>query len=241
MSTGFDRIRASIKETGSLTRSHTMSNRLTRSLLGCSIAAVVMLTGCGRAPIGSTDGPESRVTVRLDEKVRQEPAGGRLFLLIHTSEEPSPREVAGMLFAATAENPKWGRYAPLFGTDVDELHPGGSMVAGNRDFQGYPFNDFSEVPAGDYFAQAVFHLYTEVTRADGHTIEVPMDQWEGQQFHTSPGNLYSEVKKLRIDPARGFDVELTLSEVIPAIEVPSDTGFITSREIRKFSRCFSQL
>ncbi len=198
------------------------SNRLLRHVL----AAAVLVSGCSTALAELASEPEFRIAVRLDDKARLQPTSGRLFVLIHTSNAQTPREVAGMLFAATAENPRFGRYAPLFGTDVDDWQPGATTVVDNDNVEGYPFHDFSEVPAGDYYVQAVFNVYTEVTRADGHTIKVPMDHWDGQQFHISPGNVYSEVKKVRIDPAKGFDVDLTLSGVIPPIEEPADTRFV---------------
>ena len=52
--------------------------------------------------------------------------------------------------------------------------------------------------------QALVNVYTEFHRADGHTIWAHMDQWEGQQFNKSPGNLYSEVHKIHLDPAAGY-------------------------------------
>jgi hypothetical protein len=83
-----------------------------------------------------------------------------------------------------------------------------------------------EVPAGDYYAQALVNVYTEFHRADGHTIWAHMDQWEGQQFNRSPGNLYSEVRKAHLDSAAGYDVKLSLTKVIPTVEVPADTPWV---------------
>ena len=42
--------------------------------------------------------------------------------------------------------------------------------------------------------------YTKFSRADGHVIWVHNDQWEGQQFNTSPGNLVSDVQRVHWDP-----------------------------------------
>src|SRR5687768_18095585 len=44
--------------------------------------------------------------------------------------------------------------------------------------------------------------YTRFARSDGHTIWAHMDAGEGQRFNRSPGSLVSEVRKVRIDPAR---------------------------------------
>jgi len=187
--------------------------------------AVMFLLGCNITATKQA-APQFNVSVKLDKNTINEAIDGRMFLLVHTNDDKSPREVASMLFAASAENPKWGRYSPLFGSDVDDLQPGSNELISNDKIQGYPFNNFSEVPAGDYYIQAVFNRYTTVTRDDGHTIKVAMDHWDGQQFHISPGNLYSEVKKVHIDPAKGFDINLTLSEIIPPIELAPDTKFV---------------
>ena len=52
------------------------------------------------------------------------------------------------------------------------------------------------------------------------------DQWEGQQWNRSPGNLYSDVKKVSIDPARADRIELVCDNVIPPIDVPPDTEWV---------------
>jgi hypothetical protein len=56
------------------------------------------------------------------------------------------------------------------------------------------------VPAGDYYVQAMLEPYTKFSRADGHVIWVHNDQWEGQRFNISPGNLVSEVERVHWDP-----------------------------------------
>jgi hypothetical protein len=78
----------------------------------------------------------------------------------------------------------------------------------------------------------VINIYTEFRRADGHTIWAHMDQWEGQQFNRSPGNFYSEVLKVHIDPAQRSDIKLNLTNVIPPIEVPRDIQWIKRIKIQ---------
>ena len=38
-------------------------------------------------------------------------------------------------------------------------------------------------------------------RSDGHTVKLPPDRGEGQQWSSAPGNLYSAPVKMRIDPS----------------------------------------
>jgi hypothetical protein len=53
-----------------------------------------------------------------------------------------------------------------------------------------------------------------------------MDQWEGQDFPISPGNLYSEPKKIHLDPSREETVRLVLDRKIPPIDLPPDTPWV---------------
>src|SRR5205807_7556175 len=66
------------------------------------------------------------------------------------------------------------------------------------------------ISAGDFFVQAILNIYTEFHCADGHRVWLHMDQWEGQHFNRSPGNLYSEVQKVHLDPAAGYKIKLSL-------------------------------
>src|SRR5438876_5180541 len=43
---------------------------------------------------------------------------------------------------------------------------------------GAPVHSLRDIPAGDYFLQAILNIYTEFHRADGHRVWLHMDQWE---------------------------------------------------------------
>ena len=105
------------------------------------------------------------------------------------------------------------------------MKPGDSAVI-DETVLGYPLKSLQEIPAGDYYVQALFNIYTEFRRSDGHVIWAHMDQWEGQQFNRSPGNLYSDVQKVHLDPGRGYTIKLTLDKVIPPVDVPEDTEWV---------------
>jgi len=102
----------------------------------------------------------------------------------------------------------------------------------DADTLGYPLKSLREIPAGDYYVQALVNVYTEFRRSDGHTIWAHMDQWEGQQFTKSPGNLYSEVKKIHLDPGAGYNVQMKADHVIPAVKVPADTKWVKHIKIQ---------
>ena len=65
-----------------------------------------------------------------------------------------------------------------------------------------------------------------------------MDQWEGQQFNRSPGNLFSEVQKVHIDPAHPQTISLKAPGVLPPVEVPPDTEWV--KHIKLQSKLLSQ-
>ncbi|MDT7811239.1 MAG: hypothetical protein QOJ42_1155, partial [Acidobacteriaceae bacterium] len=79
---------------------------------------------------------------------------------------------------------------PFFGHDLNSLKAGESATIDNSDL-GSPLAHLSDIPAGEYYVQAMVNVYSEFHRADGHTVRMHDDQWEGQRWQRSPGNLYS--------------------------------------------------
>ncbi len=120
--------------------------------------------------------------------------------------------------------------APFFGVDVNQLRPGAAAII-DGSTPGYPPRSLRDIPAGDYYVQAFINIYTQFHRSDGYTIWAHMDQWEGQHMFSSPGNLYSIVQKIHLDP-KGYDVKLEIKNVIPPVEVPADTPWIKHIKIR---------
>jgi hypothetical protein len=149
------------------------------------------------------------------------PITGRVFLVLTKTDKPEPRMVAG----------SWGDSGPLYGVDVNALGAEQAAVIDGDTF-GAPVHSLREIPAGDYYVQAILNIYTEFQRADGRTVWLHMDRWEGQHFNRSPGNLYSEVQKVHLDPVAGYDVKLSLTKVIPPIEEPKDTAWVKHVKIQ---------
>lgn len=159
--------------------------------------------------------------VSFPASVHAGPITGRVFLAITTKDNPEPRLVAGGL----------GDSGPLYGVDVSELKPEQAAVIDASTF-GTPVHSLREIPAGDYYVQAIMNIYTEFHRADGHTVWLHMDQWEGQHFNRSPGNLFSEVQKVHLDAAAGYDIKLSLTQVIPPVQMPADTAWVKHIKIQ---------
>ena len=146
---------------------------------------------------------------------------GRAFVIIARGSEPEPRLQVG------SERSR----AVFMGRDVDQLQPGQSTTI-NALTLAYPLRSVRELPAGDYYVQALFNVYTKFTRTDGHVIWAHMDQWEGQQFNRSPGNLYSEVQRVHLDPLAGYNVRLSLTKTIPPVQMPADTQYVKHIKIQ---------
>jgi hypothetical protein len=162
-----------------------------------------------------------RFEVSFPKPVHAGPITGRVFVMISRKEKPEPRlQIGG-----------WGDKPPLFGTDVQQLKAGETASIDSATL-GYPLVSLKDLPAGDYYVQALVNVYTEYHRADGHTIWAHMDQWEGQQFNRSPGNIYSETLKVHLDPSTGFSVKLSLTNVIPPVKVPPDTSSVKHLKIQ---------
>ena len=103
---------------------------------------------------------------------------------------------------------------PVFGKTVFGLHAGDviTMTADDPDVYGYPFQ-LSEAPEGEYAVQALFVVYTQFNRADGHSIWGMADHGGGGSVTSNPYNLYTEAKMATISD--GSVIELSLTNEIP--------------------------
>jgi hypothetical protein len=197
------------------------------------IFSLVLGTSAARIDTLPQSGPADRqVEVRIDPALGDEPVTGRLFVLLTDRSDVEPRLVMPFIGAYYFNSPRTGTaetgyyldYSPFFGKDVKALEPGQQATIDNN-VLGHPFSKLQDIPPGEYYVQAVLHVFTEVTPAHGHTLWLPMDHWEGQQFHLSPGNLISEPKKIRIDADAPLKVELELTKKILPIEPKQDSKY----------------
>lgn len=153
--------------------------------------------------------------VTVEESLQEDISDGRLLLFIADNNESEPRFQARDGY----------RSQQVYGIDVEKWQAGETKAIGSGIF-GYPVKCMSELPAGKYYVQALFHKYETFNLSSGHTVKLPMDRGEGQNMNRAPGNLYSEVIEVDFDPARKAQPELVLSEVIPPVTEPEDTEFI---------------
>jgi hypothetical protein len=161
---------------------------------------------------------DARFEISYEKSANSGPITGRVILVISRRETPEPR-------LQIAPNTM-----PIFGVDVDGLQPGQASVIDQTTF-GHPVESLAQLPAGDYFVQAMLNVYTECRRSDGRTLWVHWDM-RGRFFNVSPGNLYSEVQKVRLDPAAGYKVSLKLNKVIPPGDPPKESQWVKRVEIK---------
>lgn len=167
-----------------------------------------------------------RFEISIPPSVLAETVTGRMFVVISRNNDASPRH------GEDAVRFQAGRTGvPFFGVDVESLRPGEPAVIDVHTL-GSPLESLLELPVGDYYIQAVFNRYTEFRRSDGHTVWMHDDQWEGQNWKTSPGNLYSDVQRVRIDAAEADTVRVAVTNVIPPVEVPPDSRYVKRFRIR---------
>src|SRR5581483_9601118 len=177
-----------------------------RSRAIVSVAMVLGLVAAGSA-IGAPAGPGPLAfQISFASDVRDQPATGRVFVIVSRDSDPEPR------FQVDVLGP------PFWGKDVRDVAPGQTMVVGSGPgVVGYPLDSPVELPEGDYTVQAFLNVYTTFTRSDGSVVQLHMPCGDGGYFLDSPGNLYGTPVQLHLAPDSGT-VELTLDKVIPPAE-----------------------
>ena len=185
------------------------------SIIIIGVVVVLVVTLFPKLPFKANAMTQAKLkfNVSFPETASKEPLDGRLLLLISTNNEKEPRfQISEDL--STQQ---------VFGIDVDGWKAKQIKVVDANAF-GYPRRTLTEIPAGEYWVQGLLHRYETFHREDGHTIKLPMDRGEGQQWNSAPGNLYSKPVKIRIDP--GASIDISLDQVIPPIEPPKDTKYV---------------
>jgi hypothetical protein len=126
---------------------------------------------------------------------------------------------------------------PLFGVNVEAL-AAGKTVTIDAGAVGYPAKSLRDIPAGEYWVQPFVNVYTKFARADGKTVWLHMDQWEGQNWKRSPGNLYGDPVKVTFDPRSPTRIRLVADKVIPPLTPPADNEYV--RRIKLKSEILSR-
>jgi len=174
---------------------------------------LLLLTLVGCQPTDSN--PQISITVTLSDSLDISNVDGRLLLMLSNNNEKEPRfQINDGL-----------KTQLIFGKNVEGLEPGDQVTFTEEDM-GFPIERLSEVPTGKYQAQALLHVYETFNLSTGHTVKLPMDNGEGQQWNKSPGNIYNEPIEISFSSESSSDMSITINKVIPEIEAPADTEWV---------------
>lgn len=176
--------------------------------------AAVMFTA---APLAA----QHRFTVTFPAARSATPIDGRLLLFVSADTADEPRfQVSDN--ATTAQ---------VFGVDVDDWKPGVAQGVDAKAF-GYPLRSLAELAPGTYRVQAMINRYQTFKRSDGHTVKLPPDRGEGQQYARKPGNLYSRPAMVTVTRAGATSLVLD-QEVLPVADfAKQETKYVKYVKIR---------
>jgi len=149
-----------------------------------------------------------RFEISFPKETSAAPLDGHVLLLISNNNEKEPRFQISFM---TSESQQ------MFGVDVDALAPGAAAVV-DASTLGYPAESLNDMPAGDYWVQAVLNIYETFHLGNGRTLKLPPDKGEGQHWQVKPGNLYSKPEKMHLEPKSPQTMHISLTEKIPAVE-----------------------
>jgi putative esterase len=192
--------------------------------VAAAVLAIALATAAWIVPLAAQNRPAPaagrgvRVEITVPPSVRDEPVTGRVYVMVARTDEREPRLQIGRTGT------------PFFGRDVTMLPPGRAAILDQTDL-GTPVASLKDIPPGDYVVQGFVNVYSEFKRADGHTVWMHDDQWEGQHWNTSPGNLYSLPQRVRID-ATTETIKLVADQTIPPVQIPADTEWVKRIKIQ---------
>jgi hypothetical protein len=181
----------------------------------CFFAAVVLLAGCAQP-----DSKKVWFTVEFSKSLSEQAQDGRLLLLLANNDKAEPRfQINDGLNTQI-----------VFGIDVEGMQPGQAIEIG-PDAIGFPIKTMSDLPEGDYFVQGLLNRYETFQLKTGHTVKLPPDQGEGQQWNRKPGNFYSKPAKISFKKT-GATTRVVLDQQIEAIKEPTDTKYVKHIKIQ---------
>ena len=186
----------------------------------------VFLIGMQCSPSGDTKSP-LKFSVSFTKEMSDQAQDGRLLLLLSANDKAEPRfQINDGLETQL-----------VFGVDVDAMKPGQDIIIDESAF-GFPIQSLKSIPSGAYFVQALINRYETFNLKTGHTVKLPPDQGEGQQWNSKPGNFYSKPVKVNVDLTKNETIKVVMDQKIPTIEIPKDTKYV--KHIKVQSKMLSE-
>lgn len=147
-----------------------------------------------------------RFETTIAKNLISSPQTGRLFVFLNKKGENEPRRTFDEKVGVDAP--------PILAKDAANFKAGAGEVVIDESAISYPIGNLSELPAGEYFVQALFDTNNDLSSLN------------------APGNLYSQVQKVNLDPQKGGTVKLELNQIVPPEKLPDDTEFIKYVKIK---------
>ena len=178
-----------------------------------SLLIVLVFLSCTATALAAkkkttTKATSPRFEISFPKEVNANPIDGHVLLVLAQNNDPEPRFQISFMTPQSQQ---------IFGADVDALAPGAPAIIDTSTL-GYPAESLNDVPAGDYWVQAVLNIYDTFHLGNGRTLKLPPDKGEGQHWQTKPGNLYSKPEKLHLDPKSPRTVTIRLILRNPTVE-----------------------
>ncbi len=120
----------------------------------------------------------------------------------------------------------------VFGIDVDGMKPGQEIIIDSQNAFGFPIQSIKNIPAGEYYVQALINRYETFNLKTGHNVKLPPDQGEGQQWSRKPGNFYSKAMKVSIKSEKSETIIVSMDQKISPLEEPKDTQYVKHIKIQ---------
>ncbi len=162
-----------------------------------------------------------KFSISFTKELSEQAQDGRLLLLLSTNNKAEPRfQVNDGLETQL-----------VFGVDVEGMKPGDEIAIDESAF-GYPLRNLKDIPAGEYYVQGLINRYETFHLKTGHTVKLPPDQGEGQQWNSKPGNFYSKPTKIYIDSTKNEIIKVVMDQKIAPIKEPEDTKYVKHLKVQ---------
>jgi len=159
--------------------------------------------------------------ISFPQEMSDQPQDGRLLLMLANNDKSEPRFQINDGLATQL----------VFGLDVEGMQPGQEITIRDENAFGFPIQSIKSIPVGEYYAQALINRYETFNLKTGHTVKLPPDRGEGQQWHSKPGNFYSKPVKVSIKK-EGETISIMMDQKIAPIEEPKDTKYVKHIKIQ---------
>lgn len=162
-----------------------------------------------------------KFSISFTKELSEQAQDGRLLLLLSTNNKAEPRfQINDGLETQL-----------VFGVDVEGMKPGDEIAIDESAF-GYPLRNLKDIPAGEYYVQGLINRYETFHLKTGHTVKLPPDQGEGQQWNSKPGNFYSKPTKIYIDSTKNEIIKVVMDQKIVPIKEPEDTKYVKHLKVQ---------